>query len=133
MSKSSRIPYGHNVNTMPPCKVFTCTELKELKALSTEYGVDISVLPGAIAQASWIDSDGDSFGVVYVPASMKVNYSRAQTDAMITHEAVHIALDYFNDIGEDEPGDEQIAYAIQYITQHILNVFYGKEIGHENR
>lgn len=39
---------------------------------------------------------------------------------LLVHEAVHIAQDYFEHIGERHPASEQQAYAIQSIAQELM-------------
>lgn len=43
-----------------------------------------------------------------------------QIAALLVHESVHIWQRYARRIGEDAPGDEQEAYAIQSISQELL-------------
>jgi len=42
---------------------------------------------------------------------------------LLTHEAVHVARDYFDQIGETYPASEQMAYAIQYIAQRLMEAY----------
>lgn len=42
---------------------------------------------------------------------------------MLVHEAVHVWQHYAEDIGEDSPGREQEAYAIQAISQELMAEF----------
>ena len=42
---------------------------------------------------------------------------------LLIHEAVHVWQGYARDLGEDNPGDEQEAYAIQSIAQELLAEF----------
>lgn len=42
---------------------------------------------------------------------------------LLVHEAVHIWQQYCESIGEHRPGDEQEAYAIQAISQELMQSF----------
>lgn len=39
---------------------------------------------------------------------------------MLIHEAVHVWQQWCEDVGEDQPGSEQEAYAIQALSQELL-------------
>lgn len=40
--------------------------------------------------------------------------------ALFAHEAVHVALAYFESFGEDEPGEEEMAYTVQAVTDVLI-------------
>lgn len=42
---------------------------------------------------------------------------------LLIHEAVHVWQQYADDIGEEQPGAEQEAYAIQAIAQELMTEF----------
>lgn len=42
---------------------------------------------------------------------------------LLVHEAVHVWQDHAQDLGEDAPGKEQEAYAIQSIAQELMTEF----------
>jgi hypothetical protein len=49
---------------------------------------------------------------------------------LLAHEATHIWLDWLRSMGEDKPGDEITAYAIQNLTVLLMDEWYlrvGKE------
>lgn len=45
----------------------------------------------------------------------------AEVDAaLLVHEAVHVAQDYFREFGEEAPGEEAEAYVVQDIAQYLI-------------
>lgn len=50
--------------------------------------------------------------------------SAAQDAALLAHEAVHVASDYFESFGEDSPGEETRAYVLQDIAQYLIEEHY---------
>lgn len=49
--------------------------------------------------------------------------SPVEVAGTLVHEAVHVWQNYCQDIGENEPGREQEAYAIQMIAQELMSEF----------
>ena len=43
-----------------------------------------------------------------------------QVASLLVHEAVHVWKAHLEDIGEDEPGEEQEAYGVQTIAQTLM-------------
>ena len=43
-----------------------------------------------------------------------------QIAALLAHEATHVAQYHFEHIGERKPAIEQMAYAVQYLTQTLM-------------
>jgi len=43
--------------------------------------------------------------------------------AILVHEAVHVWQQHCKDIGETNPGDEQEAYAIQFISSRLMREY----------
>jgi hypothetical protein len=67
-----------------------------------------------------LSSDGTRALIVCIPKSRKV--SRNVMTALVVHEATHVWQEVCREMGEEEPGAEIEAYAIQWITQCILEV-----------
>lgn len=53
-----------------------------------------------------------------------LEFSAAQDAALLCHEAVHVVSDYLQSIGEDEPGDELVAYAVQFVAQNLIELHF---------
>lgn len=69
--------------------------------------------------------DGNRCAIV----SVKVTSQKAiEVAGILVHEAVHIAQDYFEHMGETATGKEQQAYAIQGIAQELM-AEYARQIG----
>jgi len=55
--------------------------------------------------------------------AIKVMGDPIETACLLVHEAVHVWQEYCEDIGEDSPGAEQEAYAIQAISQRLMTEY----------
>ena len=65
--------------------------------------------------------DGDQMSIVCIDRNRK--FTPLQAAAILTHEAVHIWQNFKRHIGEDNPSSEFEAYAIQNITQTLLEEY----------
>jgi len=52
---------------------------------------------------------------------------------LLVHEATHVWQQYKRDIGEQVPGDEQEAYAIQILSQTLMDEFVQQTISTGSR
>lgn len=50
----------------------------------------------------------------------ETGYSAEVDAALLCHEAVHVAIDYFRELGEDVAGEEETAYVVQDIAQYLI-------------
>jgi hypothetical protein len=48
---------------------------------------------------------------------------------MLAHEAAHVWLDWLHQMGEDSPGDEITAYAIQNLVVLLMDEWYRRTEG----
>lgn len=55
-----------------------------------------------------------------VTMTPNTGYPAEEDAAILAHEAVHVALGYLEDIGEDEPGEEMTAYAVQAVARSLV-------------
>lgn len=55
--------------------------------------------------------------------------SGVELAGILVHEAVHVWQNYAEHIGEDKPGVEQEAYAIQAISQELMQAYADRIVG----
>ena len=65
--------------------------------------------------------DGAKAAIVCMPVND--SFSGVQQAALLVHEAVHIWQEHCDDIGEREPGSESEAYAVQSISQRLMEAY----------
>lgn len=80
---------------------------------------------GATAHTA-IRSNGDMVVVVCLRTTPR---PLTEVIGMLAHEATHVWQHYAQTIGERHPGDEQEAYAIQAITQELVQSFFEQTKG----
>lgn len=82
--------------------------------------------------AEWINAGADATAhylhlganqVVIVCLSGWRGRTAIEVAGLLIHEAVHVWQFYARDMGEDAPGSEQEAYAVQAIAQELLAEF----------
>jgi len=56
-------------------------------------------------------------------------YGSVGIAGMLAHEATHIWLDWLRSMGEDSPGDEITAYAIQNLVVLLMDEWYRRTEG----
>ena len=67
------------------------------------------------------NEDGETCCLVCLRDPSKHN--AVEVAGLLVHEAVHVWQQYCADIGEQRPGDEQEAYAVQAIAQELMAEF----------
>ena len=93
---------------------------REFKRLNCQ-DVPVPLFPTGKDGATYIMStDGTRTLIVCIPKDRKVQ--RHVMTALVVHEATHVWQEVCREMGEEEPGTEIEAYAIQWITQCILSV-----------
>lgn len=82
------------------------------------------VFPSVGADTRTIEYKGRIICVVcFAPPKGKTKH---EINALLVHEATHVWQQFCKDIGEKNPGDEQEAYAIQRISQNLMEEFWDK-------
>ena len=91
---------------------------KALKSIGVKSDAPF-VSDGANATCHWIDNkSGDLVCIVCLGPTDK--RTPVEVAGLLVHEAVHVWQAYADRIGEDKPGMEQEAYAIQAISQELM-------------
>lgn len=96
--------------------------LKEMRKIGKESFPEFGPSSEANATTHFISSKLGQFAFVFLNLEKfkKDNYAEVAVASIIVHEAVHIWQYTCEMIGEDKPGVEQEAYAIQYISQELF-------------
>lgn len=84
---------------------------KARKFARKRYGEEPEDVPWAEG-ATWSAKDDRGHTVCIVVVEPK-SASAAQKMALLAHECVHVAQTWADDMGEESPGDEWMAYAVQ--------------------
>ena len=84
----------------------------------------------------WVNSKADATTHVFDNNSGELccvvcidvkNHNKAEVYGLLVHESVHVWQEYVQRIGEHAPGNEQMAYGIQSISQELINEFIHKK------
>lgn len=95
--------------------------LKAIRRFSGDAGVeDYEALVNMQATTSALRDRKTGTRLYVVWMTPCTDYSASTDVALLAHEAVHVAQDYFREIGEDSPSDELYAYVVQDIVQHLV-------------
>lgn len=76
----------------------------------------LDLLDSANASASALIDPDTGERLHLVTMTPCTGYAAEEDAAVLAHEAVHVALRYLSDIGEDDPGEEMTAYVVQAVT-----------------
>lgn len=99
--------------------------LKRLKRLADHRGL-LERLP--YERRSGRSTAMTSEGLACIVAMNLSEEDHATTHALglLTHEATHIFQDWAEDIGEEKPSAEFMAYSIQHFTSELINAYQEK-------
>lgn len=102
-----------------------CLSQKELDKILHKLGKSRGVFPvsGACVLTLENQSTGELVALVCVSKKAQKNNNPVELAGLLVHEAVHVWQAYARDIGEEKPGDEQEAYAIQAVSQELLDEY----------
>ena len=97
-------------------------ELKRMNIPTSQWPAWVS--PNADASTHFFEHpDGHKAAIVCL-SDRKM--SGVSTAAVLVHEAVHIWQEHKAAVGEQKPGDESEAYAIQAISQRLMEAYVQK-------
>jgi len=94
-------------------------ELKRLKVHYSDYPKWIS--DSAKATVHFLERGSDRCAIVCLKKNK--NFTKEQVYGLLIHEAVHIFQQECKDRGEENPGIEIEAYAIQAISQRLIKAY----------
>jgi hypothetical protein len=92
-------------------------ELRRLKVKPSSWSNWLS--DGALATTHFLESGkGNNIAMVCIP--IYTDKDGIEIASILVHEAVHVLQDYFEYIGENEPGKETQAYALEAISKSLM-------------
>ena len=95
-------------------------EMKKMGVPNGEWPRWVS--PEANATTHFLNHpDGAKAAIVCMGENPQLN--GVQKAALLVHEAVHIWQEHCDDVGEKEPGQEAEAYAVQSISQRLMEAY----------
>lgn len=92
--------------------------LKQLKLATNK----LFVSNGALATLHTFTHDKEGI-ICIVCIDKQLDRKPSEIVGTLVHEAVHVWQEYISYIGEDSPGKEQEAYAIQAISQELVQSY----------
>lgn len=101
-----------------------CLDITSFKRACKHLGVE----PPRFVMNDWSQATAHTFRndkglAVIVCLTSWYNANPIEVAGLLVHEAVHIWQEYAENIGEHHPGKEQEAYAIQAISQELMQSF----------
>lgn len=109
-------------NTMPTVEYALYHSRKKLMRDMESRNIEL-IIKDAPAQTFPVKIDGCDMSVVLIDMDVIENdVPLANRLSALAHEAVHVAYNYFEMMGEEEPAEEEMAYAVQFITDGLFGV-----------
>lgn len=111
MSKRKQFSAILSNGVMPSMEVALFHDRVKLKKRLAERGHEIELLKGFPGQTFSIEEEGQVIHFVLVENIDDIElYDQL---ALLSHEGTHVASHYLDSIGEEEPAEEEWAYAVQ--------------------
>lgn len=113
----------HQIEPMPRINIRMTHSKKRLRKWCKRIGADYEPIKAKMKTAdaitnAFVNFDGRLLFIVWMNDSIK--RSAAMDAALLAHEAVHVAQEYFRYLGEDSPGEEQQAYVTESAAQYLI-------------
>ena len=111
------------VEVMPPVKLRFTHSIEKYGTWLAKFGATADVGGSQAQETCMVSDDGEVMFFVWMTPCL--DYDAADDAGLLTHEAVHIADDYFkHQIEEDNPSDELKAYVTQNVAAHLIKKHY---------
>lgn len=104
---------------------------RELKCMGVPARDFVAINGSAMCHMFVTTTDWPSC-IVCVAADRIKKSGVGRVAAIMAHEAAHVWQTYRETAGENNPGAEQEAYFLQYLTEHFTNIYY-EETGQRKR
>lgn len=95
------------------------------------HGVPFEPNESADAQTWTFEDDGRSYAVVLYDCDQSTDYW--DDIGMLAHEATHVMLFAFGEIGEEEPAEEEMCYVVQALTTWLCEAHLRWKERHKER
>lgn len=108
----------HVGHTIPVPEVHLFHSRDRMAAWCEGHGIDLAHIEFLDADAqTWTWRNGTEMRVTVLLENVEGGASNA---ALLAHEATHIALNVLSELGEDDYGDETLAYLVEAFTKALL-------------
>lgn len=116
--KKPKIDLWETRRILPNITTVLYHDRKKLRKAFAARGIELPDLSDAPGQTFPVTLDGET---VYVTLIETKDATLWQELSLLVHEAVHIAVRYFEGIGECEPAEEESAYVTQAISGCLID------------
>jgi hypothetical protein len=97
---------------------------KEMKRMNVpSYQWPRWVSDGANATTHFLEHPDGGKAAIVCLGEVSKDLTGVQVASLLVHEAVHIWQEHCDGLGEKEPGSESEAYAIQSISQRLMEAY----------
>ena len=108
------------VSILPDIDIKLVHSDRKAEKIMNGFGLDCDPI-NCHAQTSYIRDNKTGAGFHLVVMRTPVDTPHWQESGLLCHEAVHIAERYFEEIGEEQPGEEERAYVVQSVASLLID------------